>query len=78
MQKEIGHSDQLEIKSRDLPLFVLKYQKRKVILWVAFCLSFSPLIYYSLFVHVYQFRPNLIFATLYGLLYLFFCVPFCN
>jgi len=64
------------VKSHDEPLFVLKYQKRKVILWVLFCLWPIPLFYYALFLHTYQFAPNLIFAILNGLMYLFFCVPY--
>jgi len=64
------------VKSYDEPLFVLKYQKRKVILWVLFCLWPIPLFYYAFFVYVYRFPSNPVFAMLWGLMYLFFCVPF--
>lgn len=62
------------MKSYDDPLFVLKYQKRKVIpMAVLWLLAFGLIGSYGLFGHVGRSTLDLIFARSFGFLSLLFC-----
>jgi hypothetical protein len=64
------------VKSCDEPLFVLKYQKRRLILWFIAGLLWMGMIYFCLFVAVVSSTLDFIIAKLGGLYLFFIFAPF--
>jgi hypothetical protein len=66
-ENEVFYEARSQVKSYDKPLFVLKYQKRKLILYIVAMLFLMAMIYFCLFVVVVSSTLDFIIAKLGGL-----------